>query len=35
MGNDYFWHVKDVSMLEEELVFLLKKGIQEEGFNNL
>ncbi len=35
MGNDCFWLVKDVSMLEEELVFLLEKGIQEEGFSNL
>jgi hypothetical protein len=35
MGNDYFWFIKDVSMLEEELVFLLEEGIQEEGFNNL
>jgi hypothetical protein len=35
VGNDYFWPAKDVSMLEEKLIFLLEKGIQEEGFSNL
>jgi hypothetical protein len=33
--NDCFWLAKDVSMLEEELVFLSKEGIQKKGFNNL
>jgi hypothetical protein len=28
MGNDYFWHARGVSMLEEKLVFLPKEGIQ-------
>jgi hypothetical protein len=35
MGNDCFWPTSDVSMLEEELVFLFEEGIQHEGFNNL
>jgi hypothetical protein len=35
LGNDCFWLVKNVSMLEEKLVFLLEKGIQEEGLSNL
>jgi len=35
VGNDCFWHARDVSMLKEELVFLSEKGIQEEGFSNL
>jgi hypothetical protein len=34
MGNDSFWPVKDVSMLEE-LIFLPKESIQQEGFSNL
>jgi hypothetical protein len=33
--NDCFWPAKDVSMVEEELVSLLKEGIQHEGFSNL
>ncbi len=32
MGNDYFWPTKDVSVLEEKLVSVPKKGIQQEGF---
>jgi hypothetical protein len=35
MGNDFFWLVRDVSMLEEEHVFLAKEGIQQKGFSNL
>ncbi len=35
VGNDYFWLVMDVFMLEEKLIFLLEGGIQEEGFSNL
>ncbi len=35
MGNDCFCLARDISMLKEEFVFLLEKGIQEEGFNNL
>jgi hypothetical protein len=35
VGNDYFWHARDVSMLKEKFVFLLKEDIQEEGFSNL
>jgi hypothetical protein len=34
MGNDCFWPTKDVSMLEEEFVFLSKESIQEKGFSN-
>ncbi len=35
VGNDCFWHARDISMLEEEVIFLLEEGIQEEGFSNL
>jgi hypothetical protein len=35
MENDCFWLARDVSMLEEEVIFLLQEGIQKEGFNNL
>jgi hypothetical protein len=35
MGNDCFWHVRDVSMLEEKHVFLAKEGIQQKGLRNL
>jgi hypothetical protein len=35
MGNDCFWLVRDISMLEEEVIFLLKENIQEDGFSNL
>jgi hypothetical protein len=35
MGNDCFWPIRDVSMLEEEVIFLLEEGIQKEGFSNL
>jgi hypothetical protein len=33
--NDCFWFAKDISMLEEEVIFLLEEGIQEEGYTNL
>jgi hypothetical protein len=35
VGNDYFWHAKDVSLLEEALVFISEEGIQPKGFSNL
>jgi hypothetical protein len=35
MGNDCFWLARDVSMLEEKVIFLLQEGIQKEGFKNL
>jgi hypothetical protein len=35
MGNDCFWLTRGVSMLEEEVIFLLQEGIQKEGFSDL